>query len=173
MEFDPLLLRKFLLFELELCSQIEQAQFFLLFGDHFIQERQVVAEKKNGRRIIHFGVLANITFKEDRCHWRDVLVAEAEVSTREAGITRLYRPDSYTSAWVYHVAGENFLRQRHRTLASCNRRQKNFLLHARHIKWKKSAILDDLARDLVLAQGEFAEWNLLPCTNLIDQRKIR
>ncbi len=47
MQRYSLLGRKVLLLELELGCQIEQAELFLFFRNHFIKERQVVAEKNN------------------------------------------------------------------------------------------------------------------------------
>ena len=46
-EFDPLLRREVLLFELELCCQIEQAKLLFLLRNDFIEKREVVAEKDN------------------------------------------------------------------------------------------------------------------------------
>ena len=47
MQLDSLLRRKVLLLELELCRQIEQAKLLFLLRNHFIEKRQVVAEKDN------------------------------------------------------------------------------------------------------------------------------
>ena len=76
-----------------------------------------------------------------------------------------------------HVPSEDLLGQRHRRVARAlsrvfDRRQKYFPLHARHIERKQPAVLDDLPRDLILASGKFAERNLFPAANAVDQRKV-
>src|ERR1039457_5263260 len=70
------------------------------------------------------------------------------------------------------MPSKDLLRQRHRTLLSLYRRQKNFPLHARHIEGKQSPILDHLLRDLVFPGSEFTERDFFPSANPADQGKV-
>ena len=49
-QLDSLLRGEILLLELELRRQIEQAHLLLLFRNHFVEKRQVVAKEQNARR---------------------------------------------------------------------------------------------------------------------------
>src|SRR5437667_1415523 len=60
MQLDSLPLREIFLLELELRGQIKQAELFLFFGYDFIQERQVVAEEKDRRRIVYFVIFGHV-----------------------------------------------------------------------------------------------------------------
>src|SRR6185437_14644944 len=60
-----------------------------------------------------------------------------------------------------------------RTGLGCDRRQRDFALHARHIELKQAAVLDDLSRDLIFARGENRKWNFLAAANFFDQREVR
>ena len=100
-------------------------------------------------------------------------MAEAQIDARETGIARLDRCNANFALGADHVPGKNLLRQSHRTrFLGLDRRQKDFSLHARYIKWKQSSIFDHLPRDLVFPGGKFAERNFFSGTNPVDQRKI-
>src|SRR6266699_2189544 len=178
MQLDSLPLREIFLLELELRGQIKQAELFLFFGYDFIQERQVVAEEKDRRRIVYFGIFAHVVLEEDRRHRSDVFMAEAQVSPGKAGITGFHCCDAHVAILIQHVARKDCLGQRHRpcgagTLArSFDRRQKNFLLHARNVEREKSTVLDHLASNLIFTERELAQRNFFSGANLIDQRKI-
>ena len=60
--------RKVLLLQLELGGQVKQAEFLLLFGDHFVEKRQVVTEEQNARGIVYLGILAHVTLEENGRH---------------------------------------------------------------------------------------------------------
>jgi hypothetical protein len=89
MQLDSLLGGEILLLEFELRRQIEQAELFFLFGNHFIEKGQVVAEKDNARGIVDLRVFADIAFEENRRHRRNVLVAETQVGLSKASIAGL------------------------------------------------------------------------------------
>ena len=169
---NSLLAGEVLLLELELCGQIEQAKLFLLFRNHFVQKRQVIAEEQNGRGIVHLRVSANIMIKKDRRHRRDIFMAEAQVRTRKSGVSGLDRRHADFALLVDHVSGKDLLGQRHGPGGARNRRQENFLLHARYVERKQSTVLDHLACNLVLAGGEFGDRNLFPAPNSINQREV-
>ena len=82
--------REILLLQLELRGQIEQAELFLFFRDHFVEEGQVVAEEQDAGGIVDLGVLAHVALEENGRHGRDVFVAEAQVGAGEAGVAGLY-----------------------------------------------------------------------------------
>src|SRR6266480_7440297 len=178
MQLDSLPLREIFLLELELRGQIKQAELFLFFGYDFIQERQVVAEEKDRRRIVYFGIFADVVLEEDRRHRSDIFMAEPQVGHGETGITGLHCCDAHFAILIQHVAGKDFLGQRHRTCGagslarSFDRRQENFLLHARHVEREKPAVLDHLASNLIFTERELAQRNLFSGANLIDQRKV-
>src|SRR5207244_3727788 len=178
MQLDSLPLREIFLLELELRGQIKQAELFLFFGYDFIQERQVVAEEKDRRRIVYFGIFADVVLEEDRRHRSDVFMAEPQVGAGKAGITGLHCCDAHFAILVQHVAGKNLLGQRHWTCGagslgcSLDRGQKYFLLHARHVEREKPAVLDHLASNLIFTERELAQRNLFSGANLIDQRKV-
>src|ERR1700757_4016232 len=91
MQLDSLPLGELLLLELELRGEIKQAEFFLFFGDDFIQERQVVAEEQDRRRIVYLSLFAHVVLKKNRRHRSDVFMAEAQVSARKASIAGFHR----------------------------------------------------------------------------------
>ena len=91
MQLDSLLRGEILLLEFELRRQIEQAELLLLFGNHFVEKCQVIAEKDDGGGIVDLGVFADIALEENRRHRRDVFVAEAQIGPGEAGIAGLHR----------------------------------------------------------------------------------
>src|SRR5712691_6107178 len=136
---NSLLRGEILLLEFELHRQIEQAELLLFFGNHFVEKCEVVAEEDDARGIVDFRILTHVAFEENRRHRRNVLVAEAEVGAREAGVPRLDRghanfksrlaalggtgegarphtgrlhADLYAGS--DHVARENLLGERHR-----------------------------------------------------------
>ena len=86
---DALLRGEILLLEFELGRQIEQAELLLLFGDHFVEKCQVIAEEQNARGIVDLRVLADVALEENRRHGRDVFVAEAEIGAGKAGVAGL------------------------------------------------------------------------------------
>src|SRR5438552_2615345 len=151
MQLDSLPLREIFLLELELRGQIKQAELLLLFGYDFIQERQVIAEEQDRRRIVYLGIFADVVLEEDRRHRSDIFMAEPQVGHGETGITGLHCCDAHFAILVQHVAGKDFLGQRHWTCGagalarSLDRGQKNFLMHARHVEREKPAVLDHLA----------------------------
>ncbi len=136
MQLDSLLRREILLLQFELRRQIEQAKFLLLLRNHFVEERQVIAEKEDTRGIVHLCILTHIALKKDRRHRRDILVAETQVGLRKTRIAWLHRSDANLALFVLHVPREDFLRQRHAALGSLNRRQEHFPLHPCHIERK-------------------------------------
>ena len=129
----------------------------------------MVAEKQNARWIIHLGILAHITLKENCCHRSDVFVTEAQISAGKARVGRFDKLDSGLTLFVKHVPGKYLLRHCHGALSGLDRRQKNFLLQACHIEWEEPAILDHLSRNFILATGEFSKRDFCPCSNLVDQ----
>ncbi len=84
-----LLLGEILLLEFELRGQIEQAELFLLFGDHLVEKCQVIAEEQDAGGIVDLGVFADIALEEDRRHGRDVFMAEAQIGAGKSGVARL------------------------------------------------------------------------------------
>ena len=105
-QFDSLLLGEILLLEFKLGGEVEQSQFLFLFGDHFIQKGQVIAEEDDGGGIVDVGVFAYVALEEDRRHGRDVLVAEAQIGAGEAGVAGLdaATPASSTAAAEFRSA---------------------------------------------------------------------
>src|SRR6266566_1522487 len=86
---DSLSLCEIALLQLQLSRQIEQAHFAFLLGENFIKESEVIAEAQNRARIIDWGVAAYELVEENRGHGSDVLVAEPQISTSEAGVPGL------------------------------------------------------------------------------------
>src|SRR6266699_801754 len=178
MQLDALLFGKFLLLELKLCGQIKQAQLFFLFRNDLIQECQVVTEEKDRRRIVYLGIFAHVMLEENRCHRSDIFMAEAQVGARKTSIAGFHRWDTHFAILVQHVAGKDFLGQRHWTCGagaltrSLDRGQKNFLMHASHVEREKPAVLDHLASNLIFTGRELTQRNLFSGANLIDQRKV-
>src|SRR5712692_7048802 len=179
---DAALFGKILLLQLELRRQVEQTHLALLLREHFVQKRQVVAEENDRRGIVHRSIASRQLIEEDGCHGRDVFMAEAQIGASESGVSRLHSLDAWlfffnpvsvnTASRANHVAGENFLRQRHGTLLVLNRRQEDFSLHAGHVEIEEPSMLDNLARDLVFALRELGKRDFLPGADLVDQRKI-
>src|SRR6266566_2163185 len=171
-------LREIFLLELELRGQIKQAELLLLFVYDFIQERQVIAEEQDRRRIVYLGIFADVVLEEDRRHRSDIFMAEPQVGHGETGITGLHCCDAHFAILVQQVAGKDFLGQRHWTCGagalarSLDRGQKNFLMHARHVEREKPAVLDHLASNLIFTGRELTQRNLFSGANLIDQRKV-
>ena len=50
--------------------------------------------------------------------------------------------------------------------------EENFPLHPRHIERKQPAVFDHLPRNLIFSSSEFAERNLFPAANAVDQGKF-
>ncbi len=98
-------------------------------------------------------------------------MAEAQVGARESGVAGLDGFDADLAGAVQHVAGEDLLGDGHRPWLGLDGRQKHLALEARDVEREQPAILDDLARDLVFAVRELAEWNLLAAANLVDEQK--
>ena len=172
----PCVLGEVLLLELELRRQVQQAHLALFFRHHLVKKCQVVAEELDGVAIVHRHALADEVLVEDRRHRGDVLVREAQVHAGETGIARLHvavdaRPS--TSVAVDHVPREDLLRHRHGPRLGGDRRHGNFALHARDVERKQPAVLDDLARDLVLALGKHGERNLVAAADAVNQAKNR
>src|SRR5947207_7548162 len=89
MQADAFAFRKIALFEFELRCEIKQSHFALLFGENFVEEREMVAEEDDRTRIIHRRVASDELIKKDRRHGSDVLMAEAQVRACEAGVAGL------------------------------------------------------------------------------------
>src|ERR1051325_12110139 len=68
MKFDSLLGGEILLFALQLCGQIKQAQLLFFFRDHFVEKCQMVAKEQDCAGIVYFGVLADIVLEENGRH---------------------------------------------------------------------------------------------------------
>src|ERR1700687_5617510 len=113
MQADSLLLGKVLLFEFELGREIEQAKLLLLFGNDLVEKGQMITEENDGRRIVDFRILADVTLEENRRHGRDVLVAEAQIGASESGISGLDRRYPDFPLLVDHVPRKDFFCQRH------------------------------------------------------------
>jgi hypothetical protein len=160
-QLDALLGGEVLLLEFELRRQIEQAHLALLFGNHFVEKGQVVAEEHDARGVVHLRVFAQVAFEENRRHRRDVLVAEAQIGAGEAGVARLDEDADFTFL-VAACGARKFSPRRHGARLGRDRRQKDLSLHARHVERKQAAVLDDLPRDLIFTGGEFAQRNLFP-----------
>src|SRR3989442_5082673 len=107
MQLDSLPFSELLLLKLELCGQIKQAELLLLFGYDFIQERQVIAEEQDRRRIVYLGIFADVVLEEDRRHRSDIFMAEAQVGARKASIAGFHRWDTHFAILVQHVVGKN------------------------------------------------------------------
>src|ERR1700730_8866970 len=186
MQLDALLRGEVLLLELELRSQIEEAEFLFLFRDHLIEKRQVVAEEQNACGIVHLSIFTDIALKENCGHRGDVFMAEAQISAGKTSIAGLDRPwdlwsramlrctgaDARTYLGIQHVARKNLLRQRHGAPSRFDRRKKNLFLHARHVEGEEATIFDHLLSDLILTRGEFSEWDLFSRPDLVDQREV-
>src|ERR1700736_4781999 len=172
MQLDSLLLRKVLLLELELRREIEQAELLFFFRNDFIEKREVIAEEEDACWIVHFGILAYVALKKNGGHGGYIFVAETQVGAGKAGVAGLDAGHAGLSLVVQHVAREDLLGQRHRTLFRFDRGQKHFLLHTRDVEGKQSAVFDYLPRDLVLTGRKFVQRNFLFAANLVDQRKI-
>ena len=185
-QLDALRLGEFHLLQLELRGQVEQAHLFLFFRDHIIQKREMVAEKQDGRLVVHRRVFADVVLVEDRGHGRDVFVAEAKIGAGKPGVAGFHvRHANFRlrrfflcgvgalARVIQHVPRKNLLSNRHRTFSRRDGREEYFALHARHVERKQPAVFDDLAGDVIFAGGELAERNLLPGADLIDERKIR
>ena len=65
MQPDSLFLCELLLLQLELGRQIEQPEFLLFLRDHFIEKREVIAEKENARRVVDLRILAHVVLEEN------------------------------------------------------------------------------------------------------------
>ena len=99
-------------------------------------------------------------------------MAEAQIGLGKSGIARLHAGNANAAFFVHHVPREDFLRHRHWALVGLYRRQKYFPLHARYIEGKQPAVLNDLARNLILARRELAQRDIFSAANLVDQRKV-
>src|SRR5581483_11751757 len=157
---------------LELGGEVEQPHLALFFRKDLVKEGEVVAEKKDRCGIVDLGVFADEVLEKDGRHGRDVLVAESQVGAGEAGVAGLDAGDADVAMLVDHVAGEDFFRQRHGAFGRGYSRQKYFFLHAGDVEGEQAAVLDDLARDLVFARGEFGERDFLAGANLVDEREV-
>src|SRR5712692_9316716 len=160
------------LLELELCRQIKQAHLALLFRDSFVQKRQMVAEKKNRRRIIHRSIAAYQVIEKDGRHGRHILVAEAQIGVGKTGIVRLDSRDSDRICGADHVSGKDLFGERHWPWRGFNRRSEYLLLYARHIEVEQPTMLDDLACNLVLALAELGKRDLLAAPNPVNELEI-
>src|SRR5262249_54389517 len=167
MQLDFLLLREFLLLELELGREIKQAEFLLLLGNDFIEKGQVIAEEENGCGIIDLGVFPDVVLKEDCSHRRDVLVAEPQVGASKTCVAGFDGRNTNFSLLVQHMARKDLFGHSHRARTCLDWRQKDFPLHARYVERKQSTTFDHLACDFVLASRELTQRNLFPSTNLV------
>ena len=70
------------------------------------------------------------------------------------------------------MAGEDFFRNGHGTLRRFDRREKHFLLQARHVEGKQAAVFDYLPRDFIFTGGKFRERDFLSRPDFIDQREV-
>ena len=185
-QLDALRLGEFHLLQLELRGQVEQPHLFLFFGNHIIQKREMVAEKQDGRLVVHRRVFAHVMLVKDRGHWGDVLMAEAQIGAGKSGVARLHvRHANFRlrrfflcgagalARVIQHMLRKNLLSNRHRTFSRRDGREEYFALHARHVERKQPAVFDDLAGDVIFAGGEFAQRDLFSGADLIDERKIR
>src|SRR6266478_79858 len=100
MQLDSLLRREILLLELELGSQVEEAQFLFLFRDHLIEEGEVIAEKQDARRIVDLRILADVALEEDCRHGSDVFMAETEIGAGEAGVAGFHGACRASLGWT-------------------------------------------------------------------------
>src|SRR5438034_7219748 len=87
MQADSFSRSKLALLQLELCRQIEQAHFALLFRENLVEESQMIAEEEHRSGIVDWGVVSDQLVEENRGHRSDILVAEAEVGAGKAGVT--------------------------------------------------------------------------------------
>src|SRR5258708_2199218 len=97
MQSDPFPHCKFALLQLELCREIEQAHLALLLREDFVEKGQMVAEEEDGTGIVDGSIASDELIEEDRCHRRDVFVAEAQVGARETRVAGL--DGGYTELW--------------------------------------------------------------------------
>jgi hypothetical protein len=156
-----------------LSCQIKQTKLLLFLRNHFIEKRQVVAEKENARRIIDLRVLADVTLKKNGRHGRDIFMAETQIGAGKSSIARFHACNPDLAFFINHVPREYLLGQGHGMLACLDWRQKHLPLHPRHIERKQAAVFNYLTRDLIFPCRKLRERNLFPTTNPVDQRKVR
>src|SRR6266481_553503 len=87
-QLDSLLLCEILLLQLKLRGQIEQPHLFLLFGNHFVEKSEMVAEEANARGVVHGNVLTNVLLVKNGSHRRDVLMAEPQIDASKPSVAR-------------------------------------------------------------------------------------
>src|SRR5690348_16887930 len=104
MQANSLLLREIHLFEFQLGSKIKQSELLLLLGNHFIEERQMIAEKQNGGRIIDLRIFSYVVLEKDSRHRRYILVTEPQIGPRKTGVPRLHRGYAHFAFSINHVA---------------------------------------------------------------------
>src|ERR1017187_3739941 len=171
-QLDATRFREVFLLQLQLRGQVEQAHLALLFRQYFVEERKVIAEEQDRDSVVDRLVFAEIALVENCGHRRDVLMTETQVGARESSVSRFHRVDAHMVRTVHHVARENLFRNHHRPRPGRYRRQKYLALKPRHVEGKQPAILNNLARNFVLALGEFAQVDFLTVPDLIDQAEI-
>src|SRR5229473_534524 len=64
----------------------------------------------------------------------DKFMTEAKISVGKTGVARLHPFDTSLARPIQHVPGKNLLGKRHRPRLGINDRQRDLLLHSRHIK---------------------------------------
>ena len=100
-------------------------------------------------------------------------MTETKIGVGKTGIARLDRFDPNLSCPIRDVSGKNLLGHRHGARLGVNHWQRNFLLHARDVEVEKSAVLDDLSRNLIFPMSEFGQRNLFAPADLVNQLEIR
>src|ERR1035441_3882099 len=132
---------KVFLLPLQLGRQVQQAHLAFFFRKHFIEEGEVIAEEQDGAGVGDRRVLAQKMLEKNRCHGRDVFMAEAQVGASEPGVARLDRLDTNMIGIAQHVTREDLLGDGHGARLGVDRRQKNLALQARHVERGEAALL--------------------------------
>src|SRR5262249_42867780 len=107
MQLDSLFRGKILLLEFELRGQIEQPDLFLLFGDYFVEKRQMIAEENDARSVVDLRILSDVMLKKDRRHRRNIFMAEAQIGAGKARVSRFDCRHSNLALLIHHVARKN------------------------------------------------------------------
>src|SRR5207248_9380127 len=89
-EFDALLLSETLLCGGEPFRFLKQTHLAMLRRHDFAKEREVIAKGEDRFGLRHFCISTQALREQRRCHWRDVLVREANVDNCEESVTRFH-----------------------------------------------------------------------------------
>src|SRR5262249_15171079 len=103
---------------------------------NLVEKGEVIAEEDDGGRIVDFGILSDEVLKENGCHGGDVFMAEAQVGARKTCVAGLYGWHADLATLVDHVPRKDFLGDVHGAFAGFDCRQKDLLLHSRHVERK-------------------------------------